>query len=173
MSTREIKIVEVGPRDGLQSEPEILLTDSKVLFIEKAIEAGIRRLEVASFVHPKLVPQMADAEALIEKLPEIDGVSYIGLIMNERIVLYLWQRFPSHWHWASLEFLRISCLAKYNIYAKSAEIDTTVSEEQVLLKRHSASPTAAISLLGWRQQRMRSTDRLVRPLCPIMLQNMR
>lgn len=84
MSSKEIKIVEVGPRDGLQSEPEILPTDSKVLFIEKAIEAGIRRLEVASFVHPKLVPQMADAEALIEKLPEIDGVSYIGLIMNER-----------------------------------------------------------------------------------------
>lgn len=84
MSAKEIKIVEVGPRDGLQSEPEILPTDSKVLFIEKAIEAGIRRLEVASFVHPKLVPQMADAEALIEKLPEVDGVSYIGLIMNER-----------------------------------------------------------------------------------------
>ncbi len=76
--------MEVGPRDGLQSEPEILPTDSKVTFIEKAIDAGIRRLEVASFVHPKLVPQMADAEALIEKLPQRDDVSYIGLIMNER-----------------------------------------------------------------------------------------
>lgn len=84
MSAREIQIVEVGPRDGLQSEPEILPTDSKVRFIEKAIDAGIRRLEVASFVHPKLVPQMADAEALIEKLPQFDGVSYIGLVMNER-----------------------------------------------------------------------------------------
>ncbi|MGB5626804.1 MAG: hydroxymethylglutaryl-CoA lyase [Woeseiaceae bacterium] len=84
MSKRRITIVEVGPRDGLQSEPEILPTDSKVTFIEKAIDAGIRRLEVASFVHPKLVPQMADAEALIEKLPQRDDVSYIGLIMNER-----------------------------------------------------------------------------------------
>lgn len=84
MSKRQITIVEVGPRDGLQSEPEILPTDSKVVFIEKAIAAGIRRLEVASFVHPKLVPQMADAEALIEKLPQRDDVSYIGLIMNER-----------------------------------------------------------------------------------------
>lgn len=84
MSKRQITIVEVGPRDGLQSEPEILPTDSKVMFIEKAIDAGIRRLEVASFVHPKLVPQMADAEALIEKLPQRDDVSYIGLIMNER-----------------------------------------------------------------------------------------
>jgi len=84
MSTREISIVEVGPRDGLQSEPEILATDSKRQFIELAIDAGIRRLEVASFVHPKRVPQMADAEALIEVLPQRDDVSYIGLIMNER-----------------------------------------------------------------------------------------
>jgi hydroxymethylglutaryl-CoA lyase len=80
----KITIVEVGPRDGLQSEPEILSTQSKTRFIEKAIDAGIRRLEVASFVHPKLVPQMADAEALIESLPENDDVSYIGLLMNER-----------------------------------------------------------------------------------------
>lgn len=84
MSDKHITLVEVGPRDGLQSEPEILSTDSKVTFIEKAIDAGIRRLEVASFVHPKLVPQMADAEALIEKLPQSDDVSYIGLIMNQR-----------------------------------------------------------------------------------------
>jgi len=84
MSNRQITIVEVGPRDGLQSEPEILPTESKVRFIEKAIDAGIRRLEVASFVHPKLVPQMADAEALIGNLPQRDDVSYIGLIMNQR-----------------------------------------------------------------------------------------
>ena len=83
-SSKSITLVEVGPRDGLQSEPEILTTDSKVLFIERAIDAGIRRLEVASFVHPKRVPQMADAEALIERLPNHDDVSYIGLIMNER-----------------------------------------------------------------------------------------
>ena len=79
-----IEIVEVGPRDGLQSEPEILSTEAKKTFIEKAIAAGIRRLEVASFVHPKRVPQMADAEALIATLPDVDDVSYIGLIMNER-----------------------------------------------------------------------------------------
>lgn len=81
---RSVSIVEVGPRDGLQSEPEILPTDSKRRFIELAIDAGIRRLEVASFVHPKRVPQMADAEALIEVLPDAEGVSYIGLLMNQR-----------------------------------------------------------------------------------------
>jgi len=84
MNSQRITLVEVGPRDGLQSETEILSTDSKALFIERAIDAGVRRLEVASFVHPKRVPQMADAEALLEKLPDHDDVSYIGLIMNER-----------------------------------------------------------------------------------------
>lgn len=84
MSKQSVQIVEVGPRDGLQSEPEILSTEAKKTFIEMAIDAGIRRLEVASFVHPQRVPQMADAEALIEILPERDDVSYIGLIMNER-----------------------------------------------------------------------------------------
>jgi len=81
---RSIQIVEVGPRDGLQSEPELLSTQTKVEFITRAIDAGIRRLEVASFVHPKKVPQMADAEALLAELPLAEDVSYIGLIMNER-----------------------------------------------------------------------------------------
>ena len=79
-----IDIVEVGPRDGLQSEPEVLSTQNKVEFIARAVDAGIRRLEVASFVHPKKVPQMADAEALLANLPLQDDVSYIGLVMNER-----------------------------------------------------------------------------------------
>ncbi len=84
MTSRRINIVEVGTRDGLQSEPEILSTCSKTKFIVRAIEAGIRRLEVASFVHPKKVPQMADAEALLAELPLQKDVSYIGLVMNER-----------------------------------------------------------------------------------------
>ena len=84
MSNVGVKINEVGPRDGLQSEPELLPTASKLEFIRRAVDAGIKRLEVASFVHPKKVPQMADAEQLLEQLPSIDDVSYVGLIMNER-----------------------------------------------------------------------------------------
>ncbi len=84
MTSRRINIVEVGPRDGLQSEPEILSTRSKAEFIVRAIDAGVTRLEVASFVHPKKVPQMADAEALLAELPLQNDVSYIGLVMNER-----------------------------------------------------------------------------------------
>ena len=62
MSRARLSIVEVGPRDGLQSEPEVLPTESKRKFIELAIDAGIRRLEVASFVHPKRVVHRSDHE---------------------------------------------------------------------------------------------------------------
>ena len=79
-----ISILEVGPRDGLQSEPEILPTEIKKEFILKIINAGIKQIEVTSFVHPKKVPQMADAETLVESLPDRDDVTYIGLIMNQR-----------------------------------------------------------------------------------------
>ncbi len=81
---RHVSIIEVGPRDGLQSEPEILSTEVKLEYICKAIDAGIRRLEVTSFVHPKRVPQMADAEAVIAGLPKRDDVTYIGLVLNRK-----------------------------------------------------------------------------------------
>ena len=82
-----IEIVEVGPRDGLQNEPDLIETTEKLALIEKMIAAGARRLEVASFVHPKRVPQMADAEAVIAGLPDRDDVTYIGLTLNKRGVL--------------------------------------------------------------------------------------
>lgn len=79
-----IELVEVSARDGLQNEKTILSTADKVQLIEKAVAAGARRLEVASFVNPKLVPQMADAEAVIAALPRRDDVRTIGLVLNER-----------------------------------------------------------------------------------------
>ena len=79
-----VEIVEVGPRDGLQTEPDVLSVALKCEFIERAIDAGLRRLEVASFVNPKRVPQMAGAEELIARLPKRDDVTYIGLLFNER-----------------------------------------------------------------------------------------
>lgn len=81
---RHVSIIEVGPRDGLQSEPEILPTATKIEFIRRAVDAGIRRLEVTSFVHPKRVPQMADAEDVIRGLPRQEGVIYIGLVLNRK-----------------------------------------------------------------------------------------
>ncbi|WP_129781817.1 hydroxymethylglutaryl-CoA lyase [Peristeroidobacter soli] len=79
-----IEIVEVGPRDGLQSESSMLATDIKIQFIERLIDAGVRRVEVTSFVHPKRVPQMADAEAVLAGLRRTAGVYYVGLVLNRR-----------------------------------------------------------------------------------------
>jgi hydroxymethylglutaryl-CoA lyase len=79
-----VSIIEVGPRDGLQSEPEVLSTEAKIEFIRRAIDAGVRALEVTSFVHPKRVPQMADAEAVIAQLPKRADVRYIGLVLNQK-----------------------------------------------------------------------------------------
>ncbi|WP_306049433.1 hydroxymethylglutaryl-CoA lyase [Oceaniradius stylonematis] len=79
-----IEIVEVSPRDGLQNEKTLLSTGDKLALIGKAIDAGVRRMEVASFVNPKKVPQMADAEAVMAGLPARDDVTYVGLALNER-----------------------------------------------------------------------------------------
>jgi hydroxymethylglutaryl-CoA lyase len=79
-----VGIVEVSPRDGLQNERAVLETDAKVELISQAIAAGARRIESASFVHPKLVPAMADAEAVMERVPRPEGVSHIGLVLNRR-----------------------------------------------------------------------------------------
>jgi len=84
VASRVIEIVEVGPRDGLQSEPGVLPTATKIEFIERAIATGVRRVEVASFVDPRRVPQMADAEAVLAGLPRRPGVRYIGLVLNRR-----------------------------------------------------------------------------------------
>lgn len=82
--SESIEIVEVGPRDGLQNEPETIGTSAKLELIEAMISCGARRLEVASFVHPARVPQMADAEAVIAGLPDRDDTTYIGLTLNKR-----------------------------------------------------------------------------------------
>ena len=84
MGTDRIEMVEVAPRDGLQNEKTLIATADKIELIERAIAAGSRRIEVTSFVNPKAVPQMADAEAVCEGLPERDDVTFIGLVMNAR-----------------------------------------------------------------------------------------
>lgn len=88
MTTR-IEMVEVSARDGLQNEPGVFPTIDKVELITRSLVAGVRRIEVASFVHPGRVPQMADAEAVVAALPKRDpkDVTYIGLCLNKRSAL--------------------------------------------------------------------------------------
>lgn len=80
----QIEIIDVAPRDGLQSQPKLVDTSTKVELITRLIEAGVRRMEVVSFVNPKKVPQMADADELLKLLPKREDVTYIGLVLNMR-----------------------------------------------------------------------------------------
>jgi hydroxymethylglutaryl-CoA lyase len=81
---RQVEIVEVSPRDGLQNEAVVLATDAKVELISRLVEAGAGRIEAVSFAHPRLVPAMADAEVVMARVPRGGGVSYAGLVLNRR-----------------------------------------------------------------------------------------
>ena len=78
-----VEIVEVGPRDGLQNDPVLLDTAVKLEFIDRLIEAGVKRMEAASFVNPKLVPAMADSDSVMARVDR-SKCAFIGLALNER-----------------------------------------------------------------------------------------
>lgn len=78
-----IHISEVGPRDGLQNEKKILPTDRKVELINGLTAAGVKKIECTSFVNPKVIKQMADAEEVMEKITRVEGVSYGGLVLSQ------------------------------------------------------------------------------------------
>lgn len=78
------EIVEVGLRDGFQTLDRPVPVDRKLTIIRRLVAAGVRHLQVTSFVHPERVPQMADAEALCARLPRAPGVTFSGLALNPR-----------------------------------------------------------------------------------------
>ena len=83
-TTRPIRIVEVGPRDGLQNERIRLTVDQKLAMIHGLVDAGLRDVEVGSFVHPKWIPQMAETGEVLGRLQRRDGVRYWALVPNMR-----------------------------------------------------------------------------------------
>jgi isopropylmalate/homocitrate/citramalate synthase len=84
MSDRDVRVYEVGPRDGLQNEKDPVATDAKLRFIDLLANAGLREIEATSFVSPKAVPQLADADALMARLERRPDVRYPVLVPNER-----------------------------------------------------------------------------------------
>jgi len=80
----EVRIREVGPRDGFQNEPDVIATDDKVRLIGMLAASGLPRLEVTSFVRPDVIPQLADAEEVLRRIERPAGVAYTVLIPNER-----------------------------------------------------------------------------------------
>jgi hydroxymethylglutaryl-CoA lyase len=79
-----VDIVETGPRDGLQNEATILPAADKVELVARAVRAGVRRIEVTSFVSPRAVPALADADEVVAALPRVPGVRYAALVANLR-----------------------------------------------------------------------------------------
>jgi hydroxymethylglutaryl-CoA lyase len=79
-----VTICEVGPRDGLQNEALAVSSEAKVRYIEMLAAAGFRSIEIASFVSPKAVPQLADAEAVVAQVTRVPGCRFIALVPNER-----------------------------------------------------------------------------------------
>ncbi|MEW6637742.1 MAG: hydroxymethylglutaryl-CoA lyase, partial [Actinomycetota bacterium] len=79
-----VEIVDVGPRDGLQNEDRILAPEIRAELCDRLAAAGVPRVEAASFVNPKRVPQMAGAEEVLARLDRREGTSYAGLVLNEK-----------------------------------------------------------------------------------------
>ena len=84
MASRRVRIREVGPRDGFQNEPETIPTDAKVKLIDALARTGLERLEVTSFVRADVIPQLADAEEVLDRIRPPDGVAISVLIPNEK-----------------------------------------------------------------------------------------
>ena len=82
--TPDVVITEVGPRDGLQNERVLVPTAAKIAFIDGLARAGLTRIECSSFVHPKRVPAMSDAEKVFRGLDRKTGVQYLALVPNMR-----------------------------------------------------------------------------------------
>jgi hydroxymethylglutaryl-CoA lyase len=80
----DVRIREVGPRDGFQNEPEVIATDDKVRLIGMLVAARLRRLEITSFVRPDVIPQLADAEEVLRRIERPEDIAYSVLIPNER-----------------------------------------------------------------------------------------
>lgn len=77
-----VKVVEVGPRDGLQNESTVIPTETKLALIQRLAEAGLRHIEATAFVSPRWVPQMADHDAVMRAVPRLPGVTYSALTPN-------------------------------------------------------------------------------------------
>jgi len=84
MATTDVSIIDVSMRDGIQNEAAFVPFNLRLEVIAKLIRSGVKSLQIASFVNPKRVPQMAGIESLVERLPVVNGVEYSGLVLNAK-----------------------------------------------------------------------------------------
>lgn len=137
-----IEICEVGPRDGLQNECKIVPTAQKVELIKKLIEAGIRNIEAVSFVNPKVVPPMADAEEVLKSLPKREDVRFGGLVLSrsglERALK------------TDVDFLHVVTTTSdsFNLRNAKRTVDQAVGELSLVIKEGAGSGKGVAGVLG-------------------------
>jgi hydroxymethylglutaryl-CoA lyase/(R)-citramalyl-CoA lyase len=127
-------LCDVGPRDGLQNEPEVLPPETRAELVDRLAAAGMRRIEAVSFVRADRVPQMADAEEVIERVRRREGVELSGLVLNERG----WERFAA----AGLDRVNVTFAATetFNLRNGNATLAEAVDRAEAILGAAGETP---------------------------------
>ena len=135
-----VLLCDVGPRDGLQNEPDVLPVETRAELVDRLAAAGLRRIEAVSFVRSDRVPQMADAEGVIERVRRREGVGLSGLVLNERG----WERFAA----AGLDRVNVTFAAteSFNLRNGNATLADAVGRAETILAAAGGTPaTVTIS----------------------------
>jgi hydroxymethylglutaryl-CoA lyase/(R)-citramalyl-CoA lyase len=136
----EVLLCDVGPRDGLQNEPEVVPPETRAGLVDRLTAAGLRRIEAVSFVRADRVPQMAGAEEVVERAQRREGVELSGLVLNERG----WERFAA----AGLDRVNVTFAATetFNLRNGNATLAQAVERAQTILAAAGETPaTVTIS----------------------------
>jgi hydroxymethylglutaryl-CoA lyase/(R)-citramalyl-CoA lyase len=135
-----VLLCDVGPRDGLQNEPEALPPETRAELVDRLAAAGLKRIEAVSFVRADRLPQMADAEAVVERVQRREGVELSGLVLNERG----WERFAA----AGLDRVNVTFAAteSFNLRNGNATLAEAVERVDAILATAGETPaTVTIS----------------------------
>jgi isopropylmalate/homocitrate/citramalate synthase len=135
-----VLLCDVGPRDGLQNEPETLPPSRRAELVDRLADAGLRRIEAVSFVRDDRIPQLAGAEEVVEAVGRRDGVEYAGLVLNERG----FERFQA----TELDRLNVTLGATetFNRRNGNASLDEATARVQAILAAAEVPTTATISV---------------------------
>jgi isopropylmalate/homocitrate/citramalate synthase len=136
----QVLLCDVGPRDGLQNEPEVLPSGTRAELVDRLVAAGLRRIEAVSFVRADRVPQMADAEDVIERVGRHEGVELAGLVLNE----HGWERFAA----AGLDRVNVTFAATetFNLRNGNATLAEAIARAEAILGTAGETPaTVTIS----------------------------
>lgn len=133
MNKRKIEIVEVCPRDGFQSIKEFIPTETKIKVINKLIEAGFGRIEIASFISPKAIPQMADAKEVVAQVKKDNAgkdLKFLSLVANEKGVVRAVESGVDQITYA------ISLSERHNLANVNRSIEESMAEYDHLIKKY-------------------------------------